>query len=40
MSERPEPPGETRRAIQAIVLGSVLGTVLALLGGARDRRAS
>jgi hypothetical protein len=39
MSEHPEPPGEARRAIQAIVLGALLGALLALLGRARDRRA-
>jgi hypothetical protein len=39
MSELPEPPGEAVRAIKAIGLGTVLGTVLALLARARDRRA-
>jgi len=39
MSEHPEPPAEVRRALQAIALGALLGTVLALLGRARDRRA-
>jgi len=39
MFEHPEPPGETRRAVRAIVLGSMLGALLAVLGRARDRRA-
>jgi len=39
MSEHLEPPGETRRALRAIVLGSVLGALLALLGRSRDHRA-
>jgi uncharacterized protein involved in exopolysaccharide biosynthesis len=39
MSEHPQPPGEAGRAVRAIVLGAMLGTVLALLARARDRRA-
>jgi hypothetical protein len=39
MSEHLEPPGEAGRAVRAIVLGAALGTVLALLARARDRRA-
>ncbi|HEY6680926.1 MAG TPA: hypothetical protein VI276_06925 [Actinomycetota bacterium] len=39
MSERLEPPGEAGRAVRAIVLGAALGTVLALLARAHDRRA-
>jgi len=39
MFEHPEPPGEIRRAVHAIVLGSMLGALLAFLGRARDRRA-
>jgi hypothetical protein len=39
VSELPEPRGEAARAVQAIGLGVVLGTILALLGRARDRRA-
>jgi hypothetical protein len=39
MSEHLELPGEAGRAVRAIVLGAALGTVLALLARARDRRA-
>jgi uncharacterized protein involved in exopolysaccharide biosynthesis len=39
MSEHPQPPGEAGRAVRAIVLGVMLGSVLALLARARDRRA-
>jgi hypothetical protein len=38
MSEHPQPPGEAGRAVRAIVLGAVLGTVLTLLARASDRR--
>jgi hypothetical protein len=39
MSEHLEAPGEAGRAVWAIALGTVLGTLLALLARARDRRA-
>jgi len=38
MSEHPQPRGAAGRAVRAIVLGAMLGTVLALLARARDRR--
>ncbi|HEX9299385.1 MAG TPA: hypothetical protein VF968_04570 [Actinomycetota bacterium] len=39
MSEHLEPPSERRRAVHAIVLGALLGTVLALFERFHDRHA-
>jgi len=38
MPIEPRPPSEQQRAVKAIVLGALLGALMALLGRRRDER--
>jgi len=38
MPFEPTPPSEQQRAVKAIVLGALLGALMALLGRRRDER--